>query len=131
MNSFNHYAYGAIGDWMYRVAAGIDTKDAGYRHLILEPHPAKNLSFAKASFDSQYGRIVSGWERKDNMIIMHFTIPANSDALIILPVDNGAKVTQNGSPVKDDGTIESITREEKKMISIKKGSGEYTFEYRE
>lgn len=41
MNSFNHYAYGAIGDWMYRISAGLDTKSAGYRHLLLKPHPSK------------------------------------------------------------------------------------------
>ena len=43
MNSFNHYAYGAIGDWMYRVSAGIETMGPGYKHIIIQPHPTKKL----------------------------------------------------------------------------------------
>ncbi len=65
MNSFNHYAYGAIGDWMYRVSAGIETMGPGYRHLVIQPHPTNKMEFAKASFESSYGTVVSGWERKD------------------------------------------------------------------
>jgi alpha-L-rhamnosidase len=52
MNSFNHYAYGAIGDWMYRVCAGIEVGTAGYKHIIIQPHPTDSLSDAKATFNS-------------------------------------------------------------------------------
>ena len=65
MNSFNHYAYGAIGDWMYRVSAGIETRMPGYKHLVIQPHPTKKLSYSKASFESSYGTVASGWERKE------------------------------------------------------------------
>jgi len=101
MNSFNHYAYGAIGDWMYRVSAGIETKIPGYRHLMLQPHPTKRLEFAKATYETPYGTVASGWERKDGKIIVKVQIPVNADATVFLPVDDPSKITQNGLPLAD------------------------------
>jgi len=80
MNSFNHYAYGAIGDWMYRVSAGIETMGPGYKHIIIQPHPSKRLNYAKASFESSYGTILSGWERKEGKVIYKIKIPVNTTA---------------------------------------------------
>jgi alpha-L-rhamnosidase len=91
------------------------------------------LSFAKASFDGPYGRITSGWERKDGKIIVNVTIPANSDAVIVFPVDNPSKINENGSPVKDASGV-SFSKEDKnsgKQTGIKRGSGNYTFEFSE
>lgn len=88
MNSFNHYAYGAIGDWMYRVVAGIEIGEPGYKHIIIQPHPDKRLAYAKASYESVYGKITSGWEIKGDSTVVNVTIPANTTATIILP---GAK----------------------------------------
>lgn len=85
MNSFNHYAYGAIGDWMYRVVAGIEIGEPGYKHIIIQPHADKRLSYAKASYESGYGKIASGWEIKDGNVVVNVTIPANTTATVILP----------------------------------------------
>jgi len=134
MNSFNHYAYGAIGDWMYRVSAGIETKDPGYRYLFLQPHIAKKLSYAKATFESSYGTIASGWTRKDGKIIVHVIIPANSKATVLLPVDDPAKVTENGQPLpheSKDAVIWQVTWGEGKRLGLIRGSGEYSFEFAE
>jgi len=133
MNSFNHYAYGAIGDWMYRVSAGIETGTPGYRHLLLQPHPTKRMDFARASYESPYGTVASGWERKDGKITVRVKIPANSDAVVFLPVDDPAKITQNGMPLTEQEKQNLISEEtrEGKRIGIAKGSGEYTFEYTE
>jgi alpha-L-rhamnosidase len=133
MNSFNHYAYGAIGDWMYRVSAGIETQDPGYRNLILQPHPAKNLSYAKASFESSYGTIASGWTRKDGKIIVHVIIPANTKATVMLPVDNLSKIMENGHTLLQDNNDSVIMEEtrEGKRIGLKRGSGDYSFEFAE
>ena len=133
MNSFNHYAYGAIGDWMYRVSAGLETRTPGYRHLLIQPHPSKNLEYSKATYDSPYGTVASGWERKDGKIIIRVKIPANADATIILPVDDPVKITQNGLPLpdkKDDFVIAEESKESiRKTVGLVRGSGEYTFEY--
>jgi alpha-L-rhamnosidase len=121
MNSFNHYAYGAIGDWMYRISAGIETMEPGYRHLRLEPHPSKKLSYAKASYEGPYGKISSGWERKGGKIIVTVSIPPNSDAIVYIPVGDLSKVSK---------TIVEETADGLKM-GIARGSGDYIFEYDE
>lgn len=125
MNSFNHYAYGAIGDWMYRVSAGLETAEPGYKRLLLQPHPTTKLSYAKASFESSYGKVESGWERKDGKVIVRVVIPANTTATIMLPVDDASKITEMGAPLKAE-----VTRSGQ-SIGFMRGSGEYTFEYSE
>lgn len=127
MNSFNHYAYGSIGDWMYRVSAGIESIAPGYRHILIQPHPVKRLSYAKASFESSYGIITSGWERKDGNIILKIKIPVNTSATIILPADNTSKVTEGGKPLTDNTTF-SYIRTANNKIMLETGSGEYSFD---
>ena len=75
MNSFNHYAYGAIGDWMYRNSAGIDNSKPGYKEILIHPYISKKLEFSKATFESSYGTIASGWERKGEKIIIQCNNP--------------------------------------------------------
>ena len=108
MNSFNHYAYGAIGDWMYRVSAGIETKTPGYRNLLIQPHVSGKLNLSKASFESPYGKIVSGWERKDGKVLVTVKIPANTKATICLPVNSAEKVTIGGKPLSADMNLSNI-----------------------
>jgi alpha-L-rhamnosidase len=130
MNSFNHYAYGAIGDWMYRVSAGIETKGPGYRHIVIQPHPTGKLSYSKASFESSYGTIASGWERKGSRMIVNVKIPANTSATIVLPVDAASKVQESGKEITGNKTFTSVKVNDKKLI-IETGSGNYSFEYNE
>jgi alpha-L-rhamnosidase len=130
MNSFNHYAYGAIGDWMYRVSAGIETMGAGYKHIILQPHPTGKLTFSKASFESYYGTIASGWERKDGKVIVRFKVPANTTATIVLPVAKQNKVTEAGKALSEDTNLKDIKVSDNKL-TMQVGSGDYTFEYSE
>ena len=130
MNSFNHYAYGAIGDWMYRVSAGIETLGSGYKHLVIQPHPTKKLAYSKASFESSYGTVASGWERKGNKIVVNVTIPANTLATIILPVDTFSKIFENGKGISENKDF-SDTRIVSKKSMFEAGSGSYVFEYTE
>jgi len=129
MNSFNHYAYGAIGDWMYRVSAGIEQLTPGYKTMLLQPHPSKKLNYSRATFESPYGTIASGWERKEGKIIIRVSVPANTNATIILPVDDAAKITEGGHPLSTGFKAE--TGIEGKRIAVSKGSGTYIFEYSE
>src|SRR5258705_7551070 len=87
MNSFNHYAYGAIGDWMYRVIAGIDTySDApGYKHIRIKPHTGGNLTFANADLETYYGKVSSHWKVENGKLIMEVVIPPNTMAAIFVP----------------------------------------------
>ena len=130
MNSFNHYAYGAIGDWMYRVSAGIETMGPGYKHIIIQPHPAKKLTYSRASFESSYGTIGSGWEKKDGKVIIKVRIPANTSATIILPATVQDKVTEGGKPLSQNIYLKDIKLADNKL-TMQAGSGEYSFEIAE
>lgn len=130
MNSFNHYAYGAIGDWMYRVSAGLDTKAPGYRHLLIRPNPTKLLTHSKASFESSYGHTQSGWERKDGKILVKVIIPPNAIATVVLPTQNADKIMIEGNSIRVNKNIMNINYYDGKvMFDI--GSGSHVFEYLE
>ena len=85
MNSFNHYAYGAIGDWLAQVVAGIRVGQAGYQKFALQPRPGAGLTAATAHYDSLYGRIESAWKIEDGAWIWDFVVPANTTAQVSLP----------------------------------------------
>ena len=130
MNSFNHYAYGAIGDWMYRVSAGIEINVPGYKHIIIQPHPSEKLTYSRASFESSYGTIASGWERKNGKVIIKVRVPANTSATIILPVMNKDKVTESGKALSLNIYLKDIKTFDNKL-TLQAGSGDYTFEIAE
>ena len=127
MNSFNHYAYGAIGDWMYRVVAGIELGKAAYKHILIQPHPndtLKTLTFAKATLNSPHGLIESGWEKTAMGMKITVKIPANTTATIVLPTMDAESLTENRQ--KWNGA-KPLSRDGKTMIEV--GSGDYVFEY--
>ena len=104
MNSFNHYAYGAIGKWMYQVIAGIgiDEKNPGYKHFLIHPMPGGRLSSARATHQSMYGEIVSGWKLEGKQLTMEVKIPVNTSATIHIPGEP-VLIDINGSPLVDMG----------------------------
>jgi alpha-L-rhamnosidase len=130
MNSFNHYAYGAIGDWMYRVSAGLEAAAPGYKKLLIQPHPSKQLEFSKAAFETPYGKAASGWERKGQVIAVTVKIPANTSSTIVLPVSFASKVLANGKSLAENKEFTGITESNKKL-TFTSGSGDYVFEYTE
>lgn len=97
MNSFNHYAYGAIGEWLYTHVAGLRTDPAkpGYRHFFLAPHPGGGLTRAAANFDTPYGPAKSAWEIVDGELVYEVVIPANTEATVVLPGGPQASVRIN------------------------------------
>lgn len=130
MNSFNHYAYGAIGDWLYRVVCGIDTsiKAPGYKHINICPKPGFGLDFAEAKLQTMYGPIKSKWNKKDEKTELTVAIPANTTATIVLTDATLSKLLVNGI---DINKVESILKYEqaKDGVKIEVGSGEYVFLY--
>lgn len=81
MNSFNHYAYGAIGEWMMNYIAGIKPLDPGYKEIAIEPHIGGSLKYAKAWHNTPYGIVKSSWRIEDEDIIYEIEIPPNTRAL--------------------------------------------------
>jgi alpha-L-rhamnosidase len=128
MNSFNHYAYGAIGDWMYRVVGGIDLAAPGYKQISIKPAPDDRLSFARTSFESPYGVITSGWELKDNVMSVSVSIPANTTATITLPNAEAGSVKENKKTIQESKGLSNV-RQDGTNVTFIAGSGQYVFDY--
>ena len=128
MNSFNHYAYGAIGDWMYRVIAGIDTREdmPGYKHITIAPHPGGTLTQASADLLTYYGKIRSSWKLENGQLALDVEIPANTKATVYIPVKEGNKVLEGGQPIAGQKDIQ-VTGTDKGVTTVEVGSGQYHF----
>jgi alpha-L-rhamnosidase len=128
MNSFNHYAYGAIGDWMYRVMAGLDTYEdgVGYKHSMIKPHIGGGFTHVAASLETYYGMLSCAWQVKGSDLTMDIEIPANTTATVFVPADDEADILEGGkmlSLVKDI----QVTGKETGYVVLKVGSGKYYF----
>lgn len=96
MNSLNHYAYGSIGDWMYRKIAGINQTEPGYRKFLVRPMFVKGIDEVEASLESPYGKIVSAWSCKNKKIHVRVEVPPNTSAVIYLPEKAGVLEVGSG-----------------------------------
>ena len=85
MTSFNHYALGAIADWLHRCVAGLAPAEPGYARLRIEPHPLDGFDFASAEHQTPYGRAKVRWERAGDEIAVEALVPANAEADVVLP----------------------------------------------
>jgi alpha-L-rhamnosidase len=85
MNSFNHYAFGAVGDWMYRYLAGLQPVEPGYRRTLIQPRPGGGFTSARAAHESLYGLHVSDWRLADDEIQLEAVVPPNTSATMVLP----------------------------------------------
>ena len=120
MNSFNHYAYGAIGEWLYRVMAGleIDENSPGYRHAVIAPQTGGGLTSVRGWHHSVYGLVSSQWERKGNHITLTVQVPVNASASVIL--EKGAEKPESELPFARNG---------KGQWQAEAGSGVWTVSY--
>ncbi|QGQ95048.1 alpha-L-rhamnosidase [Paenibacillus psychroresistens] len=132
MNSFNHYAYGAIGDWLYRYVAGLDTDEAapGYKHIYIKPHPGPGLDWAALDLESMYGLIHTEWRRVDGAAAMEvrITLPANTTASVHLPDALLDKLFESGATLEKTTGVSTIEQLET-GVSLTLGSGKYSFTY--
>lgn len=94
MNSYNHYAYGSVMEFVVKRIAGLQPKSAGYKKIKIMPKPCKGLAEIKAEYDSASGKIVSGYKQKNGKITFFAEIPAGVEAEIVLP--NEQPVTVKG-----------------------------------
>jgi alpha-L-rhamnosidase len=123
MNSFNHYAYGAIGDWMYRTVAGIDTKadQAGYKGITIKPTIGGNFTKIDANYETPYGKVTSSWKVEGGNFVLDVVIPPNTTATVYVPTKGTNAVTEGGKPVTKSGEqVEGYT-------AVNVGSGNYHF----
>jgi alpha-L-rhamnosidase len=103
MNSFNHYSFGAVGEWMYENILGIqaDKTSPGFKHFILKPLPEGSLTWAKGSYHSISGKIEAGWKKENNRFEYNFTIPANTTATVNIPGNSAEKILIDGKKLSD------------------------------
>jgi alpha-L-rhamnosidase len=85
MNSFNHYAFGAVADWLHRTVAGLAPAAPGYRRLLINPMPGGGLTHARARHLTPYGLAEAGWRRDGDAVVVEATVPPNTTATVVLP----------------------------------------------
>jgi len=105
MNSFNHYAFGSVGEWLFTDIAGIDMMEPGYKKLRIAPKPGKGLDFARASYKSICGWIGSQWYKDNKGFHLVCRIPVNVTAEVHIPCNDAKGILESGKDVKKSKTI--------------------------
>jgi len=100
MNSFNHYAYGAVAEWFYQTIGGIrpdysSFANAGFKRFILAPQPGHRLTHASVSYRSAHGTIASAWKKRGNRLTWNFSVPCNTAATVVPPYRTVVKHSAN------------------------------------
>lgn len=126
MNSFNHYAYGAVGEWMYRTMAGVSAAAPGYREIRFAPEPDGSISDVDFSLETRYGTVTSAWRSTAAGIELDVEVPGNTTATVRVPAGSRWAVTESGIPAEE---AESITFIEVDggVVVYEVGSGSYSF----
>jgi alpha-L-rhamnosidase len=124
MNSYNHYAYGAVAEWMYRYAAGVDTlsSDAGFHTIYLHPNFDKRLEHLDFSYDSPYGTVTSSWKVKGDEVTWHVVVPPNTTARLPVSATNATGFTLDGVALDHSAGLENAGQQTYVLVS-----GSYTF----
>jgi len=118
MNSYNHYAYGAVADWIYRYAAGIDTTpdDPGFHTIHLHPNFDRKLGSLDFSYESQYGMIHSAWNVNNNAAQWTLTIPANSKGELPLAVSQKGSFKLDGESLAQSARVRLVREDDGKEV---------------
>ncbi len=130
MNSYNHYAYGAVADWIYRYAAGVDASplDAGFHTVVLHPAFDKRLGSVKFDYNSTYGPIHSDWKVEGATSVWHVTIPANTRGLLSLDESTAKRYKLAGVALTESRQVKRETDGEKTGFELPAGSYTFTVE---
>jgi alpha-L-rhamnosidase len=127
MNSFNHYAYGSIGQWLFSTVAGIQPATPGYKKITIRPRPGGGLTWVNSEYDSIYGRIASRWKIEDGNFKLNVAIPCNTEAEIYLPAGDKQAIKESGRAVREAEGVEFL-REQNGAFVYRALAGVYSFE---
>ncbi len=130
MNSFNHYAYGAIGEWLYKAVAGIeiDPQQPAYKHVLFRPHPGGGLDHAKATLETVYGTVSSDWKIAGGQFTLALELPPNTSASVRLPGARLSQVRESGRPLTSGNGLSDVA-DGGDAVTVRISSGKYLFEY--
>jgi hypothetical protein len=121
MNSLNHYAYGSIGDWLYRSAVGIREAAPGYKHIVIKPHTGGKFENMEASTITPYGKVLASWKAEENELKeLIVEIPFNTTAEVFVPATSVEAVAVDDALVKACGMVDGY-------VKFAVGSGKYHF----
>jgi alpha-L-rhamnosidase len=129
MNSFNHYSFGAVGQWMMAHSLGIERDQPGFQRFLLqpEPDPTGGLTSAEGHYDSMYGRIASAWALKDGVLTYTATVPANTTATLSLPAASQESVKEGGKqPARSAGVTFVKYENGKAVYRLEPGSYQFS-----
>jgi alpha-L-rhamnosidase len=134
MNSFSHYSFGAVCQWMLQKLAGIDPGTPGFRKILIEPYiPTSGsnpdheaINEVHAAYDSIQGRIAVDWRRSEDGLHLLVTVPVNTTATVAIPATAVSQVSEGGSSLENrsDLTVEHVEAE---RVNVRIGSGTYEF----
>jgi alpha-L-rhamnosidase len=131
MNSFAHYSFGAVCEWMFSQLAGIDSDGAGYKRIIIRPMPPspesnpehKPIDWVRAHYDSIHGRIASAWKREGERFELEVTIPANTTATVYFPARDEGSINESGKPLGRAKGAKFVKMEsDRAVLSVESGS---------
>jgi alpha-L-rhamnosidase len=130
MNSFNHYAYGAVGEWIYQVMVGIklDPAAPGYQHVFIEPQPGGHLNWVKGSHDTPYGPVATSWSIANGTLSVSVEVPPNTHATVRLPHARLEQVMESGAPLSKVRGVTNPHQEDSSVVA-EVSSGSYSFDY--
>ena len=128
MNSFNHYALGAVGSWLYESVAGIacDPAGPGFRRILVHPRPGEGLTWARGEYRSVSGWIYSYWRIEEGTFKLDTTIPANTSARVFLPVTEPERVLEDGRAAARSKGVKSLQKTPEGVVA-EVASGTYRF----
>jgi alpha-L-rhamnosidase len=128
MNSFNHYAFGAVGEWMYRYIAGInlDVERSAYKHIVIRPIPGGSLTHARGEYNSIRGKIVSSWSISEDTFQLEVVVPGNTTGTVYLLTSDPTSVRESGNPVESAESVEVLSSGDNQLV-LGVGAGHYRF----
>ena len=134
MNSFNHYAFGAVVEWMFDTLAGISPAEPGYRAITIRPRPplaepvqeVPRLDYVKAHHDCMHGRIESAWRRDGHAFTLEVVLPANTEGTVHVPSAPDTPVLVDGEDLRESALVKALSRNDHEVL-LRTPSGTYTF----
>ena len=128
MNSFNHYMFGAVGEWIWSRIVGIDLDETacGFRRFTISPRPGPGFTWVSGAYDSIRGTIASEWRIEGGLFHLRVTVPANTTARVRIPTSNADGVREGGARLDDVSGV-SPAGTEPSALWVEVESGTYAF----
>lgn len=126
MNSFAHYSFGAVGEWMFKTIGGIDMETPGFEKVIIRPIPGGNLNHANVAYHSIRGPIATRWEKDSGRFRLQVALPANTSATVYIPARDADAVSEGGVPASEAEAVRFLRMEDGAAV-YEIGSGAYAF----